>query len=143
MAKGTCGECTACCTLSVVKELNKKTWETCSFCKNNKCSIYGNHPKVCKDFECAYLESGANIELRPDKCGIMFIKKSDRIFTGMLVPNTPITDIARKQIVSFNKQGYSVVLLTKDEKPFIVVASGHNEEEIRKEYIKLLKNGDV
>ena len=61
----------------------------------------------------------------------------------MVVPNTPITDMAKKQIVSFNKQGYSVVLLTKDEKPVLMVANGHNEKEIREEYIKLLENGNI
>ena len=140
-----CGECTVCCTLSYVKELDKKPWETCGHCILKKgCGIYGKHPKECKDFACAYLESGVNnVELRPDKCGIMFVKKSDRIFTGIVVPNTPITDIAKKQIASFNKQGYSVVVLPKDEKPILVTAPMHNEMEIREEYIKLLNNGNL
>ena len=143
MVVNKCGECTVCCTVSVVEVIDKKVWETCKYCSNNSCSIYGDHPKVCKEFECAYLESGSNIELRPDKCGIMFVKKNDRIFTGMLVPNTSITDMAKRQIVSFNKQGYSVVLLTKDENPVLVIAPGHNENEIREEYIKLLENGNL
>lgn len=138
-----CGDCTVCCTLSVVPDFNKKAGETCLHCKNNGCSIYKKRPQVCKDFECAYLQGGTNIELRPDKCGIMFFKKSDRIFCGALVPDTPVTDMAKAQIAAFKKQGYSVVLLKLFEKPFLDVAEGHNEQEIWKEYINLVMNGHV
>jgi hypothetical protein len=141
---GKCGECTACCTVSAVKALDKKVWETCTHCSNNSCSIYGDHPDQCKEFKCAYLQSKTdNILLRPDKCGIMFVKKNDRIFTGMIVPNTPMTDTAKKQVVSFYRQGYSVVLLTKDEEPVLMTAPGHNGNEIREEYIKLLTYGNL
>jgi len=143
MAKGECGDCTVCCTLSVVKELNKKVGEACKLCISNSCSIYGNHPQVCKDYECAYLQAGGNIELRPDKCGVMFSKKSDRIFSAMLVPDVPITDLAMKQIVSFNKQGYSVVMLKLGEERHIELAEGHDRETINKEYINLLVDGNV
>ena len=144
MAKNECGECTVCCTLSVVEELNKGAGEDCKLCKNNGCSIYGKHPQVCKDFECAYLQGVADIELRPDKCGIMFFKKSDRIFTGALVPGVPVTNVAKGQIDAFNQQGYSVILLNLEEKkPLIKLANGHNEQEIFYEYLNLLKNGKI
>jgi hypothetical protein len=138
-----CGDCTVCCTLSVVSELNKKAGEHCTHCDKG-CKIYGNHPQVCKDFECAYLQGGKNINLRPDKCGIMFFKKNERIFCGILVPDTPIDDLAFKQIVSFKNQGYSVILLKLGEKqPHIELAKGHNEKEIYQEYINLLRNGNL
>ena len=121
-----CGECTVCCTLSVVDELNKKAWERCFNCIGNGCSIYGKHPQVCKDFECAYLQGGNNIELRPDKCGVMFWKKSERIFCGAMMPGVPITDVVLKQIASFKNQGYSLVLLKIGEKPYIELSEGHN-----------------
>ena len=138
-----CGECSACCTLSVVEELNKKAWEKCTHCINNGCAIYGNHPKVCKDFECAYLQGGSNIELRPDKCGIMFFKKTNRIFCGALVPDVPVSDIARGQIEAFKKQGYSVVLLKQGAKPRVELSKGHNDKEIYQEYINTVINGNV
>jgi hypothetical protein len=139
-----CGECTVCCTLSVVEELGKGVGETCGHCILKKgCGIYNKRPKVCKEYECAYLQAGGNIELRPDKCGVMFSKKSDRIFSGMLVPDVPITDLAMKQIVSFNKQGYSVVMLKLGEERHIELAEGHDRETINKEYINLLVDGNV
>jgi hypothetical protein len=140
MAKGECGECTVCCTLSVVKELNKKAGEACKYCISNSCSIYGNHPQECKDFECAYIESGtSNISLRPDKCDVMFFKKTDRIFVGTVVPNKSVSNIARDQIEAFKKQGYSVVMIKLFGQPHIEVAKGHNKRDIWMEYINSLR----
>lgn len=138
-----CGDCTVCCTLSAVSELNKKVGEQCFFCVDNGCEIYGDHPQVCKDFECAYLQGGTNIELRPDKCGVMFFKKNDRIFCGMTVPGLKATDLAKGQINSFLKQGYSVVLLKLGEKPHIKPAEGHDGDMIYKEYTNLLIDGNL
>lgn len=138
-----CGECTVCCTLSVVPELEKGVGEECVFCKNSKCSIYGKHPQVCKDFKCAYLEAGIDNALRPDKCGIMFVKKNDRIFTGMKVPDVPLTAAAKGQILAFTGQGFSVVLLALGEKANIVLAPGHDMISIKEEYKNLLKNGNL
>jgi hypothetical protein len=138
-----CGDCTACCTLSVVPELNKKVGEHCLHCVNDGCEIYGNHPQACKDFECAFFQGGTNKELRPDRCGVMFVKRNERIFSGMLVPDTSISDVAKKQIVSFKEQGYSVVLLKLGERPHIEVAEGHDKKEIYQEYVNILTNGNL
>ena len=138
-----CGECTVCCTVCVVEELDKKAGDNCINCENNSCKIYGEHPQTCKEFECAYYQGGKNIELRPDKCGIMFYKKSEKIFTGIMVPNKKPTSLAKEQISSFNKQGYSVVMLKIGEKPHIFLADGHNNKEIYKEYIGGLTIGDL
>jgi hypothetical protein len=110
---------------------------------DNGCKIYGKHPQVCKDFRCAFLQGGTEIELRPDKCGVMFFKKSDQIFCGTLVPGVPVTDMAKRQIASFKEQGYSVVMLKRGEKPHIELAEGHNDAEIYKEYVNTVINGHV
>ena len=73
----------------------------------------------------------------------MFFKKSDTIFCGTLVPGKRVTDLAKGQIGHFKQQGYSVVLLKIGEKPHIEVAEGHNKEEIYKDYISILRNGNV
>ena len=145
MGENKCGECTVCCTLSVVKEINKEAWEECKHCISNVgCSIYDTRPKDCRDFECAYLETNANIELRPDKCNVMFFRKSKRIFVGAVVPGKLVTDIARGQIEAFKRQGFSVVLLKQFAKPHIEIAEGHTKEEIWKEYINSLNiNGNI
>jgi len=144
MGVNKCGECTVCCTLSEVKDINKNAWEDCKFCISKKgCSIYKDRPQDCKDFECAYLQTQAPIELRPDNCGVMFIKKSDRIFVGAVVPGNEITDVARGQIEAFKKQGFSVIMLKRFAKPHLEISEAHDREEIWKEYINVLTNGNV
>ena len=144
MGENKCGECTVCCTLSVVEELDKKAFETCNHCILKKgCGIYNKRPKVCKDFECAYLQGGKNIEQRPDKCGVMFFKINNNIFAGVLVPGVDYTDVAKTQIAVFREQGYSVILFKEKTKPFIALAEGHNKEEIYLEYLKEIKIGNI
>lgn len=140
-----CGECTACCTLSVVEELDKKAGVTCEHCVLTKgCSIYAKRPKVCKEFECAYLQGGRSINTRPDKCGIMFFKKSDRIIVGMLVPGVEVTFQGKKQIASFNMQGFSVAIRRIDSADVLLsLAPDHKEKDIQEEYLKSLKHGNI
>jgi hypothetical protein len=138
-----CDGCTACCTLLPVTEINKPRNVTCEHCAVG-CSIYKDRPQSCRDFECAYLQ-GNNIpeSLRPDKCGIMFIKKTDRIFVGFLVPGVKITEEAKGQIDSFQKQGFSVILFsTKEEKPLLKLSKKHRTSEIIAEYNETL-NGNI
>jgi len=137
-----CGNCTVCCTVCVIPELNKKAGEHCVNCSGTNCKIWGDHPQTCKEFECAYYQGGNNIELRPDKCGIMFYKRSDRIFIGVVVPDTKVTDLAKAQIASFNKQGYSVIMMKLGENPHIILAEGHTAKEIEEEHRRIL-NGNL
>ena len=65
-----CGDCTACCSVFVIDELQKPKNTLCSNCKGG-CSIYQSRPQTCKDYKCAYLVGGWNEALRPDKCGVI------------------------------------------------------------------------
>lgn len=138
-----CGDCTACCTLLPVTELNKPRNVLCEHCEVG-CSIYKDRPQSCVDFNCAYLQADNTPEsLRPDKCGIMFIKKTNRIFAGYLVPGIKVTEIAKNQISNFQKQGYSVLLFSeKEELPLLKLAYKHKKDEIIFEYNESL-NGNV
>lgn len=138
-----CGECTACCLVCVVPEFEKKAGEHCINCISDGCIIYGNHPQSCKDFECAYYQGGNNIKLRPDKCGIVFFKKNKNIFCGILIPDIPVTNLAKEQIASFIKQGYSVVMLKIGEKPHIIPSKGRDHVGVYREYVNQLIDGHV
>lgn len=99
------------------------------------CSIYDSKPQTCNEFECAYLQ-GRNVPeaLRPDKCGIVFFKKTNRVFVGAIMPGVEVADIAKGQIESFKQQGYSVVLLLAGKKPHIMLADEHDADSIMQEY---------
>jgi hypothetical protein len=75
----TCGECTLCCKLPRIDELEKPSWTWCKHCVIGKgCGIYGNHPPVCKDFRCLWLD---DLELpdewRPDLVHLYVTGKRD------------------------------------------------------------------
>ena len=134
-----CEGCTACCSVLKIDALDKPQYTPCIHCEGG-CTIYDTKPKTCSEFECAYLQ-GKNIplSLRPDNCGIIFMKKTDRIFSGLLIPGMEVSDIAKGQIDSFNRQGYSVVLIDQRvSKPHIMLAEGHDGETIYNEYKEYL-----
>lgn len=136
-----CGECTLCCELLPIKALSKPPNVLCTFCKDG-CTIHGNHPEECKKFECAYYQmKKVNINLRPDKCKVIFEKLSDSIFFGTLHPEFEISPIVKAQIDSFGKQGFSTIISsTKFTKPLLFLSFKHNEEEIREEFKKYIEN---
>ena len=139
-----CGECRACCTLLPVEAINKPINTRCKHVCEAGCAIYDARPQTCAEFECGYLQ-GENIpeSLRPDKCGIIFIKRTDRIFSGALMPDIKTTDLAKGQIDSFQKQGFSVVLISLNEKkPLLMLADGHDSDEVMTEYKEAL-NGNL
>jgi hypothetical protein len=105
-----CGDCTACCTVLPIEAINKPINTTCMNCTGSGCSVYEDKPQTCSEFECAFLQ-GKDVpeSLRPDKCGILFIKKSDTRFDGIIVPDAEVTDMAKAQIESFKRQGFEVI----------------------------------
>lgn len=134
-----CDGCTACCILLPIDAISKPVNTDCQYC-NNGCRIYESRPQTCADFECAYLQ-GRNLprSLRPDECGIIFIKRTDRIFSGVLMADMQPTNAAKGQIDAFVKQGYSVILSSLSEKkPLIMLADGHDSNEVMDEYKEAL-----
>ena len=78
-----------------------------------------------------------NIALRPDKCGVMFEKITDNIFFGTLYPALELSDIIKGQINAFNKQGFTVIILSpKWKKPKIYLSENHDETQITEEIKK-------
>lgn len=123
-----------------VKAINKLANVRCKHVCAVGCAIYETRPQTCAEFECGYLQAENVPEsLRPDKCGIIFIKRTDRIFSGVLMPDIKITDMAKGQIEDFRRQGFSVVLLSlREKKPLIMLAAGHIADEIMNEYKEAL-----
>lgn len=130
-----CDGCTACCTLLPIEALSKPANTACEHCDSG-CTIYDNRPTTCAEFECGYIQSdNLPIDARPDHCGILFIKRTDRIFSGLLMPGIKTSDYAKRQIDSFNEQGIAVVLLSlKEKRPFIRLAVGQDKEDVFNEY---------
>jgi len=108
--------------------------EYCRECEENVgCKIYDNTPKKCLEFDCAYSQvEKASINLRPDKCGVVFERLNEDIFIGTVDPKLlELNEDGRNQINAFQQQGFSVVLFKQNiSSPFIAPAKGRTEQEI-------------
>lgn len=76
-----CGDCTACCTLMAVVELDKPRCVSCKHLDKG-CGIYATRPQSCREFECIWLQTQKTSapwpkRLRPDRCGVMFTPTVD------------------------------------------------------------------
>ena|SRR5687768_17173147 len=77
-----CGECTACCTIMGVPELEKPVYRACEHLCSKGCGIYNQRPTSCTQFECLWLQGHIGGEQhRPDKLGLMWTLSKTDAFT--------------------------------------------------------------
>ncbi len=65
-----CGECTACCTVLGVTELEKPAFTPCQHCDAG-CKIYPQRPKTCQTYSCSWKVGALPEEYHPLKCGVI------------------------------------------------------------------------
>lgn len=113
-----CGDCTLCCDLLYIKELNKPSNTLCTFCDKG-CTIHNGKPKECASFKCAYYQMKvASEKMRPDNCGVIFEKLEDDLMFGSVNPKHKDFSFIQGQIQFFLKEGINVVL-AKDGFPVV------------------------
>lgn len=135
-----CGNCTLCCKLLPIKELNKETNVVCKHVCNNGCSIYGKHPTECSIFNCAYSQmEGVNINFRPDRCKVIFEKINDKLFFGTQDPEYTISQFTKDQIHAFNTQGFSVLISTNGNRK-LFLTKDYNYNQLNKDMKQYLEN---
>lgn len=72
-----CGNCTYCCTVMKVKELNKGAHTPCVHChEGTGCTIYDERPESCRVYECLWFRSQRfdkplPADIRPDRCNVV------------------------------------------------------------------------
>ena len=129
-----CDGCTMCCKLLNIEWMDSPAGEYCKECEPGKgCRIYDNAPKKCLEFRCAYNQvEKSSINMRPDKCGVIFERIPENIFIGTVDPDIKnLNDDVRGQIQAFLNEGFSVVLFNqKIPEPFIQVANGRTISEV-------------
>ncbi|HRI10323.1 MAG TPA: hypothetical protein PKW35_21035 [Nannocystaceae bacterium] len=67
-----CGECTACCTVMAVTELQKPRGQACAHICAGGCAIYSERPDSCRRFDCLWRLGFARDDDRPDRLGVIF-----------------------------------------------------------------------
>ncbi len=73
VADRVCGDCTACCTVMGVAELNKATYQPCPH-NCGSCAIYDSRPRTCRSYCCDWLLGlvEGDERRRPDQLGLLF-----------------------------------------------------------------------
>lgn len=68
-----CGDCTLCCKVYDVDDLEKKAGKRCDHVRpEGGCGVWGLHPKTCQDFKCLWLRhDDMKVMWRPDICGFV------------------------------------------------------------------------
>jgi hypothetical protein len=55
-----CGDCSLCCKILGVEEIQKPAGKWCQHCKAGRgCTIYENRPAACRHFSCQWLVDGS------------------------------------------------------------------------------------
>lgn len=76
-ARRSCGDCTACCTIMAVVELDKPRLVRCQHVCEKGCAIYEQRPPTCAAYACAW-RLGLGVEsMRPDRSGFMLNVQTD------------------------------------------------------------------
>lgn len=129
---GECGECTLCCKLLQLNTVPSAIGEVCRHCTMGAgCNIYETRPNECREFRCMWLQmENAGIEMRPDKCGILFDKMSDDVICARLEEGKKLKPLVMGQINAFIDEGYSVLIFRGMESKCFLTAD-HTENYVR------------
>lgn len=130
-----CGECSLCCKLAQVDELDKPSGVWCRHCAPGRggCTIYETRPAVCRSWHCSWiLDASLGPEWRPLTCKMIlfFEKGGSRLcvrvepthadvwrrepYYGQLKRWSHGAVAARRQIVVYIKKRVIVILPDKD-----------------------------
>ena len=113
-----CGQCSVCCKILAVKELDKKALEPCIYAKKASlpCQIYPSRPSSCQQFNCYWLYGELPNKARPDKSGVLLqkftLKALDMPF--MMVHEVWKGAAKRSDIVSSFSTYLPVVVISDD-----------------------------
>jgi len=128
-----------CCYVLPIIALNKPPGVMCKYCEwGIGCKVWRNgKPAECEKFKCMYAQiEKCSINLRPDKCNIIFEKLQDNIIYGTMHPDhndSYQTKNMEGQIKSFLNENFSVVIgsYTLDA-PIIINKKGRSSLDVWK-----------
>lgn len=129
-----CENCTVCCKDLNIPETNSEEGELCKYCEENVgCKIYEERPEACQVFECCWKQMEyAHIDLRPDNCGVLFEKWSDKVIVGST--EDKLSNLIMGQIEYFNREDISVLIVNLINKErFFYLAEDHTIQSVEED----------
>tara|TARA_R110000772_G_scaffold17946_3_gene49862 strand:+ start:20048 stop:20506 length:459 start_codon:yes stop_codon:yes gene_type:complete len=139
-----CGDCTLCCELLPIGEINKPASVLCGDCVLTKgCSIYDKRPQSCRDFECSYISSDDMEEdLKPINCNVIFEKVTETVHLALIHPkdlDAWQAEPVKNYILGLKANGISTIISSYTRAPkYTVVAEGRTKEDIWEEAMGVL-----
>lgn len=102
-----CGDCSLCCTILAVPELDKPANVPCVHLTKRGCGIYEDRPQACRDYECIFLKVGLQSSFRPSRMRFLvdlhMSGEVGQIKTDPNFPDAAKTAVARKFLRRFRK----------------------------------------
>ena len=96
----TCGECTMCCKILGISELEKPAHRWCPHCDKGKgCKVYDTRPQACQQFQCLWLAVSSDVlpdDIRPDRSHVVIVP--DALTQG--------EEVVPLSLVLFVQEGY-------------------------------------
>jgi len=132
-----CDGCTLCCEVLDAHWMNSPAGEWCKHCAAGEgCKIWDDGvPDDCRNFQCVYNElDNLPIELRPDRCKIIFENVDGSIVLGTMHPeyNEAYKNrVIQNQVGLLLRKGISVVFSSSTiEKSLVFPANGRHISEV-------------
>lgn len=129
-----CGSCTECCKQLQIPETESKEGDLCRYCDEAVgCKIYSKRPEACKIFECCWKQMKITTEeLRPDMCGVLFEKWSDKVIVGST--ENKLSKLIRNQLGYFQREGISILIVNQNEKTrTFYLSDGHTIQSVKED----------
>lgn len=120
--KRVCGECSLCCRLPRIGDLDKKANVWCVYCEQGKgCNIYQYRPRVCREYECAWLANpGLADRYRPDLIGLYIASSSFKDTVQVYVdpdrPNSWKEGLGKDLLDHMLSLGVHLIVLVGDDR---------------------------
>jgi hypothetical protein len=129
-----CGECSVCCYVGEIPELNKPPHTLCQYVKTNtcgSCSIWNSKkkPQVCDDFRCSWRYNIGHEKDRPDKNRVLFstsLIENQGYGVAVEISENAITTTGKNMAIDY---------ATKQKLPIIVVKNGMKPPDDTGDYI--------
>src|SRR3954469_24382400 len=128
-----CGDCTLCCKLMQVSELEKPGGTWCSHVTVNAgCGIYRERPASCRSFRCLWLMDPLLDEAwKPNKCKMVIAPESDRHVVVQVDPGAhqpwlqePYFSTLRRMSAKAVEVGGTVTIMERGEATVILPDRG-------------------
>lgn len=149
-----CGDCSLCCTVLRVDELQKLGGISCVHQNESGpgCSVHEQRPQICRAYRCLWLKGGLPEENRPDRLGAVLdifhdgaqarleIRQSR---SGTFENSSDLAAIAERYRASMPVRITDVEAVLDPDRPYRVLLPGGEEHRVSGEWTEIHRGGQL